>query len=82
MEVFHVDERERDEIEFLDFPSSPLALAYLKYLISDTSQRSITAERSNFEDVDAPRIDVVEHHAQSGFMRRLHSVIRQTIARK
>lgn len=57
-------------------------LSYLKYLIGDTCQRPITAKRSNFEDVNAPRINVIQHRAQSSLMRRLDAVYRQAIARK
>lgn len=56
--------------------------SYLKDLIGDTCQRSIAAERPNFKDVDAPRIDVVKHRTQSGLVRRLYAVNRQAIARK
>jgi hypothetical protein len=55
---------------------------YLKDLIGDTCQRPITAERSNFEDVNAPSIDVVKHRSQCGFMRRLNAINWQAIARE
>lgn len=39
----------------------PKHVSYLKNLIGDTCQWSIAAESSNFENVDAPRINVVKH---------------------
>jgi hypothetical protein len=56
------------------------ALHYLKDLIGDGRQRPVAAERADLEDVNAPRVDVVEHRTEGRFMGRLHAVHRQPIA--